>query len=454
MAKTSWDLPSHKAMLLVGGCTAYLATIAIAALISVSMASVDQSRERAEQARIEERHTPAELLKVPEVDLERIPANAQQAKVQLAQLTQKIRREDSVAPDGFLKKVIKERSDLQGLPFLMGGACRMEPALSNSFASAVATTHDSLRAADKATFRTVEPVERFWERWGGQDNSAGIAALTQIYGPQKPARRESVARSLQSIDHPSSTKALARAAVYDFDYQVRWAALDGLKGRSKEDYTDVLLAGLHYPWPTAAQNAARAIVRLDRRDLVPQLVAFLAEPDPRAVFEKEVDGKVVPVVREVVRINHHRNCLLCHAPSQANVMPGGVVAVVPTPGEPFPVPDDSGGSPYGSMPTESMIRSDITYLRQDFSVLQPVANAHPWPEMQRFDFLVRTRVLTAEEAREQRKQQKIAGVAPVSENHQAAIQALQRLTGKNDVAPTAAAWAIAANVPAPQVAKQ
>jgi hypothetical protein len=30
--------------------------------------------------------------------------------------------------------------------------------------------------------------------------------------------------------------------------------------------------------------------------------------------------------------------------------------------------------------------------------LQSVADAHPWPEMQRFDFLVRTRSLTDEEA--------------------------------------------------------
>ena len=30
---------------------------------------------------------------------------------------------------------------------------------------------------------------------------------------------------------------------------------------------------------------------------------------------KEMEGKKVPVVREMVRINHHRNCLLCHAPA-------------------------------------------------------------------------------------------------------------------------------------------
>ena len=44
------------------------------------------------------------------------------------------------------------------------------------------------------------------------------------------------------------------------------------------------------------------------------------------------------------------------------------------------------------------VRADVIYLKQDFSVLQPVANAKPWPRMQRFDYLVRKRELNAEEA--------------------------------------------------------
>jgi hypothetical protein len=40
----------------------------------------------------------------------------------------------------------------------------------------------------------------------------------------------------------------------------------------------------------------------------------------------------------------------------------------------------------------------VTYLRQDFSLMLPVSDAQPWPEMQRFDFLTRARALTAKEA--------------------------------------------------------
>ena len=77
---------------------------------------------------------------------------------------------------------------------------------------------------------------------------------------------------------------------------------------------------------------------------------------------------------------------------------GEVSGTVPPPGHELPSasPESKGG--YGSSSRELQIRADVTYLRQDFSLVQLVPNADPWPEMQRFDFLVRTRVVNAEEA--------------------------------------------------------
>ena len=46
------------------------------------------------------------------------------------------------------------------------------------------------------------------------------------------------------------------------------------------------------------------------------------------------------------------------------------------------------------------VRADITYLKQDFSVIQPVDNSGAWPSMQRFDYLVRNRPLGEVEAQE------------------------------------------------------
>jgi hypothetical protein len=451
MAKTFRDLPKHQGLLLAGGFFVYLMAIVAAALLSVGMAAKDDAASRKEQAQKAEPKAPVDLLRVPEVVVALIPANPQQARGQINALVQRIRAADQMEPEGFIKKLPKDDPKLQGLPFLMGGACRMDATMSSVFSTAVGLTHDAIQAEDSAIFPKVNALDRFSQQWAGQDSAPGVAALTQIYGPEKQHRREDLAQHLRKINHPAATKALARAAVFDFDDKVRLAAMDGLKSRSKKDYTEVLLTALRHPWPAAAHNAARAITRLNRQDLVPQLVAFLAERSPHEPFQQDVNGESKLVVREMVKVNHHRNCLLCHPPAPAGQVAGGIFGVVPTPGESF-TPPDSGGA-YGGSPGDAMVRADVTYLRQDFSILASVPNSHPWPEKQRFDFLVRTRVLTAEEVRDhlKNKQARVAGT--LSENQKAAADALHRLTGKN-AAPTAVAWAQVLGLPAAEVAKR
>jgi hypothetical protein len=113
----------------------------------------------------------------------------------------------------------------------------------------------------------------------------------------------------------------------------------------------------------------------------------LEEPDPSAPF---YEGEK-RVVRELVRINHLRNCMMCHAPSRS-VEREPVRGQIPKPGVPLPPVDQYYGSGDGIF-----VRADVTYIKQDFAVMQPVGAAAPWPEMQRFDFVVRTRPATEEE---------------------------------------------------------
>ena len=145
--------------------------------------------------------------------------------------------------------------------------------------------------------------------------------------------------------------------------------------RRERDYTDILLQGMRYPWPAVAKHAGEALVKLERKDLVPQLVALLDEPDPRLPVVKEVKEKKVALVRELVRINHHRNCLLCHAPGNTGTVGAETLTVaVPTPDQPLNPP--SGGYQQNGSP-DLLVRIDVTYLRQDFSMTQAVADAAP-----------------------------------------------------------------------------
>src|SRR5262249_18497916 len=159
--------------------------------------------------------------------------------------------------------------------------------------------------------------------------------------------------------------------------------------------TDILLIGLRYPWPAVAKNAAEAIVQLRRADLASELATMLDQPDPRAPIVREVNGMKIHVVRELVRINHHRNCLLCHPPANTpDIMRQGKIdaanlftdksletltAEAPPNGQP------TSAAYYGPSFPDNLVRADITYLRQDFSMVQQVLDDKSTPFPQRFD---------------------------------------------------------------------
>jgi hypothetical protein len=262
--------------------------------------------------------------------------------------------------------------------------------------------------------------------------------------PHRRLDASGLVKYLAGISHAEATRALAKLAIFSTEDAVRQAAVDALKVRRERDYTDILLGGLRYPWPDVARRAADALIKLDRTDLVPQLVDLLDQPDPRAPLVREENSKRVQEVRELVRVNHHRNCLLCHAPGNTGtVSPDTLTAQVPVPSDPLPSPSQG----YQNSFPDILVRIDVTYLRQDFSMFQAVADANPWPEMQRFDFLVRTRTLTDKEADAYREKLTNKEPGMLSPYHRVALTALRELTGR-DTARTSEAWRQLLKLPA------
>jgi hypothetical protein len=343
--------------------------------------------------------------------------------------------------DQFLLAQLEQRPDLRGLPYMMGDACRLNPEEAQSFQAAVRTVRTAIDA-QVASPTNGNESRRFWVQFSGDhegptslNSRSGIAALTQILGPERQDVRSEFVSELAHSRHVEAVKALARMAVFDPSSEVRIAAVKALRERPDNVVTaEIFMHGMRYPLAEVTKRAAQAIVALDRQDLVPQLVSLLGEAAPS---DPVVDENEVCTVREVVRINHHRNCLLCHAPANSGTSQE-VPALAPTPGEPFP---QTSREYYGDRIILSgpAVRADTTYLRQDFSMLMPVADAAPWPELQRFDFLVRTRVVEGQElARLQQAARERADAGPTA-HQEAAAHALRALTGK-DAAPTQAAW--------------
>jgi hypothetical protein len=134
--------------------------------------------------------------------------------------------------------------------------------------------------------------------------------------------------------------------------------------------------------------------------------------------------------------------LLCHAPgsterTEQDRLAGSPVLLAQVPIPNRPLPSSPGSGYYELTVPDTLIRFDVTYLRQDFSVMLPVADHSPWPQNQRFDFLVRTREVTDQEAKAFSQLLRTAG--DLSPYQTAAVAALRGLTGR-DAEPNAAAW--------------
>jgi hypothetical protein len=358
-------------------------------------------------------------------------------------------KKDSNAAD---KKLL---DDLQKATDDVKVAEDLGPLLKSKRGRITRVTRSNLGQPPVADLNTRDAADLYWQTYqdvcNQEDRQAGrrdrahqeavtqarVAALVQVLGPESPGLRLGLVKYLSATPHVDATHALARLALFTPEEEVRTAAVDALKLRRERDYTDLLLQGFRYPLPAVAKRAGEALTRLERKDLVPQLVSVLDQPDPRAPVLHKRGEKQVPVVRELVRVNHHRSCLLCHAPGNTPaVAPETLTAAMPVPGEPLPSPSE--GYNRDTVP-DILVRVDVTYLRQDFSALLPVADANPWPEMQRFDFLVRTRELSTEDARTYEKQLVSRTPGAVAPHRRAALAALRELTGQ-DTAPTATAW--------------
>jgi hypothetical protein len=281
-----------------------------------------------------------------------------------------------------------EHDDLKGLPMIGEKDCRAAPETAKKMEqiSLEFRRLTSRRSVSQSMdHHDARGLESFLAKRGEWFQDDGLSTVVQMIQAEDLLSRRELVKQLATVKSARASVFLARTALFDLSAEVREQAINGLKDRSREEYRRVLLDGFRYPWPAVAAHAAEALMALDDRAAAPYLADLLDAPDPS---EPSLNGDKKWVVREVVRVNHLRNCLLCHAPSMDRGDP--LRGVVPTPGEPLP-------RVYYSSSKGDFVRADVTYLRQDFSVTERVAKPDKWPQWQRFDYLVRTRELTADE---------------------------------------------------------
>jgi hypothetical protein len=290
--------------------------------------------------------------------------------------------------------MLSGHATLGGLPFLADSDCRLNQERARDLDELSKAIHEHVQNCtsgsgpgarlNAARLRQLLAAPRHGRaQWA---DAEALPALLQILQVEEAPARRLLVDLLGEME--AATPALAFRAVFDLSPGVRQTAVRALGRRSPKVYRDVLLAGLRYPWPPAAAHAAEALVALGDTGAVPALKALLDEPPPGLPSPADA----APTVRELVRVNHLKNCLLCHPPSFNER--DAVRGVVPD----LSRPPGSSGVGYVGGPADVFVRADVTYLRQDFSLPQPVDEPPKgWPAVQRYDYVVRVRTLAPQD---------------------------------------------------------
>jgi hypothetical protein len=297
--------------------------------------------------------------------------------------------------------VIRDREDLAGLPFRIGSdailarekaevlegfSLHLRKAIQDSTSKSkdektiaaepdIGGIHKLLNTGKKVSIR--KGIEKQFV------SADAVPCIQQILQTENPGLRRMACELLSEIDVPEATEALLSWAVFDTDAGNRAAAVDALRKRDRKQVSQFLVRYIRYPWPRAVEHTAEALVALNCQEAIPHLAAAYNQLDPDTPFRVDLPDQPVDTYRrEVVRVNHLRNCVMCHAPAVGRS--DLVLGAVPDPQQPLP---PSTTPAYYSV-GERVIKADSTYLRQDFSVFQPVENHGPWPKNQRYDYFV------------------------------------------------------------------
>ena len=327
--------------------------------------------------------------------------------------------EDSVprTSEHVIEEWVAARPDLQGLPLRLGDSCKLD---SDEAGHLMRASRGASGIRNQLDNPAIPPSTR--NRMLGMATGSLLqdtSALVQIMQCGSEESRIRMVKMLNMKDDPEAISALTDRALFDLSPEIRRLALHMLKLTPVESVQNQLLAGLDYVWEPVAVNAANALVELDEDGVtLDELRKKLDVPDPHAPYKDE-DGKWR--IRELVRVNHLRNCLLCHAPSVEKR--ASFQAAVPEPGKPIPR-----NFYYGPKSESPSVRPDITYIVQDFSVMHELQNQKPWPNRQRFDYFVRERTVDESEAR--RLSDEATRKEPI--RHRAIRYAIQKLSAKLD----------------------
>jgi hypothetical protein len=247
--------------------------------------------------------------------------------------------------------LLNRRADLAGLPLRRGSAARLKPDAIEHLTKGASELQGSGSNALASDPAFLQPDR--------------MPAMLQVLMVASERDRTAFAKHLAKVQGPRAAAGLVQIALFDPSAFVRGEAVAALALHPADEYRALLLRGFRSPWPLAAEHAAEALVVLKRTESIPTLLALVKAPDPRDPYSK--DNGPVRYVRDMVRIKHKLNCLMCHPASFDDKDP--LRREVPS-------LRDLVGSPgfgygFGGIihQPHAFVRADVTFLFQDYSIM-------------------------------------------------------------------------------------
>lgn len=307
-----------------------------------------------------------------------------------------------------LKKLASklQQPELVALPWQPTEAQQLSSPLARSLQDTATHLHTRLARLPKGGEKNASLETLRKKLWGPTadrkwDEPDCIPAITQILQAQPTPVRTLLVEQLAKIPGSAASEALAQRAIYDLSPEIREQAVAALKSRPLREYQKTLLSGFRWPWRPVTEHSAEAIATLQLKELAQPLTAMLQEPDPAIPFEKVENGEPVLYVKELVKMNHVQNCLLCHPPSFRS---GDLVrGVVPVPGASQRMHSYASQRFHGET---VQVRADNTTLRQEFSVIHTARSNDGEHAAERYDYFLRERRANAEEIKRHEEHEK------------------------------------------------
>ncbi len=148
---------------------------------------------------------PQKLAEVPEISLEDSPARgtpADEAFEHVAHLVEKINHVNTTKMDAYVEALSSRRSDLHGLPFAMGDACRLSKERGQHFLSELTTLRVAMGNPAALASHLPNPSA---QPAGESAIQARIAALVQVLDPESTPMRQQMVKYLATLSHVDAT---------------------------------------------------------------------------------------------------------------------------------------------------------------------------------------------------------------------------------------------------------